>query len=437
MIRRSMSLGKTMLSRSALAAALVLGVAGTTFTASPAVAAKPAAGPKLKPSADVIKAIQPVQAALDKKDYATAQTAIAPVEPLLKSNDDRYYYFSMLLNLSIGLRDSAMQDKALRGMLESGFVPPAQAGQFNSVVAENALRSRDYDGALAFARTAETLGYKAEAIYPTMAQALWGKAGTTNLKSEPARSMVAEGLSFFRKGIDALKASGQAVPVQWYQVAIAKANNAGLPELKEWAQMAFDAEPSGNNLRTLLRLFQRENPTMSNRENLDLLRLMYWSGGVTVAPDYIEYAEMAGKGALYGEVTRVIEEGRKKGVLSAGDGGLAYSTAQQQMAADRASLGVAERDAGKAATGKVASGTADAYLGYGDYAKAAELYRLALQKGSVDVAEVNTRLGIALAKAGNAAESQQAFANVQGGIRGEIAKLWASYVARQAATPAS
>lgn len=426
------------LTRSALAFAVAMGVvAGGMTVATPAFAAKKAKeaeGPKINPSPDVVKALAPIAEAINKKDFATAQAGIGAVEPMLKTNDDRYYYNSLMLNLSIGLKDGAMQYKSLRGMLDSGMVAPAQAGQFNTIAADSAVKAKDWDTAIKYARAAEATGYKPDQVYPVLAQAIWGKAGTKNLSAEPARTQVSEGLGYFRKGIAAMKAAGQTVPSQWYQVAVIKADLAGLPEITDWAQMAFDSEPNGSNLRTVLRVFQRTNPTMSNRENLDLLRLMHWSGGVALSPDYVEYAEMASKSAIYGEVKSIIEEGRQKGVLGAGDGGLFYSTATAQMAADKASLGAAERDAGKSATGKIAAATGDAFLGYGDYAKAAELYRLAVQKGSVDAAEVNTRLGIALAKSGDSAGALAVLAKVQGGVRGGLAKLWSDYITRKQST---
>jgi len=65
---------------------------------------------------------------------------------------------------------------------------------------------------------------------------------------------------------------------------------------------------------------------------------------------------------------------------------------------------------------------ADAYYGYGQYADAIELYRAALQKGA-DAGTVNTRLGAALAMAGQRAEAEAAFRAVTG-QRAEIASFW-------------
>jgi hypothetical protein len=66
---------------------------------------------------------------------------------------------------------------------------------------------------------------------------------------------------------------------------------------------------------------------------------------------------------------------------------------------------------------------ADSLYGYGQYAEAAELYRAALQKGGVDANLANTRLGEALALAGQRAQAEAAFHAVTG-PRAELAQYW-------------
>ena len=63
-----------------------------------------------------------------------------------------------------------------------------------------------------------------------------------------------------------------------------------------------------------------------------------------------------------------------------------------------------------------------------NFAKAASFYRVALQKGGVDADEINTRLGIALARSGDKAGAKAAFGSVQGTARSGIAALWTAYV---------
>lgn len=420
---------------SPVALGLMLALGGVSLGVSaPSAIAKEKApeGPKIKPSAGFLKAVQPFNAAITKKDVEGAKAAMPAAQAAITSNDDRYLFNQLLLNLSISANDPAMQQQALKGMIDTGLVPNDQIGQFAVIAANNELNAKNYDVAIAYARKAEAVGYKPDQVYPILAQATWSKAGAD-------KAGISEGLQLFRKGIDAMKASGTPVPAQWYQIAVSKAAGANLPEVADWAKMAFDNQPSGENLRTLLRVYQRNNPAITNRENLDLMRLMNASGGLAIKADYLEYAEMAFKSGIFGEVKSAIDKGRSARdrhnnlVLAATDGSDLYSIANQKIAADKASLASAERDAAKAATGKIAAATADAYLGYGDYAKAIALYQQALQKGSVDAAEVNTRLGEAQALAGNAAAAKEAFAKVSGGARGQIAQYWLAWLSGQPA----
>lgn len=418
-----------------VALALALALTGGAVSA-PAFAAKKedkkGGAPKLNVSPDVIKALQTAQQAAEKQDFAGAKAALADADTKAKSNDDKYQIGAVKLNTSIASKDAALQSEALNQMLDSGLTPPEQAGQFNAIAADQALQAKNYDVALSRAQAALQAGYKPEAVNVTLAQAYFGKAGTANASVEPQRGLNQQGLAALKAAAEATKASGGQVPAQWYQIGVGRAAQAKLPEVTEWATLAYQANPSGENLRTLIRLFQQSNPNISNRENLDVLRLMATSGGLVVAGDYLEYAEMASKTGIYGEVKTAIDSGRSKGVLSASQGGDLYQTAVPKISGDKSSLGSAEADARKAANGKIAAATADAYLGYGDYAKAAAMFELAKQKGGVDADEVNTRLGIAKALAGDAASAKAAFQSVQAGSRKKIADLWLAYLSTKA-----
>lgn len=418
-----------------VALALALAVTSGAMSA-PAFAAKKEKAddaPKLKVSPEVLKPLQAAQAAMGKNDFASAKASIAEAEAIAKSPDDRYQVNAVKLNLSIGTKDPGLQGDALRAMLDTGLVPPSQLGQFSQIVAESDLFSKNYDSALARAQTALKAGYRADASNVTIAQAYFGKAGTGNMNAEPGRTNTINGLAALKTAIAASKASGQPVPAQWYKIGVSRAAAAKTPDMGEWANLAYQAEPTGENLRTLIRIFQQGNPNISTRENLDVLRLMAASGGLVIAADYLEYAETASRLGIYGEVKSAIDLGRSKGVLNATQGGDFYQAAVGKIAGDKSTLGAAESDSRKAATGKIAAATADAQLGYGNYPKAAELFTLALQKGGVDTDEVNTRLGVAKALGGDNAGAKAAFGLVQAGARKQIANLWLSYLATKGA----
>lgn len=418
-----------------VALALVLAMTGGAVS-TPAFAAKKEekkAGPKLNVTPDVIKALQVAQAAAEKQDFAGAKAALADADSKATSNDDKYQIGAIKLNTSIAAKDSALQTEALNQMLDSGLTPPEQAGQFNAIAADQAMAAKNYDVAIQRGQAALAAGYKPEAVNPTLAQAYFGKAGTANPAVEPARGFNVQGLAALKAAADAMKASGQQVPAQWYQIGVGRAEAAKLPEVTEWAKMAYQAEPSGQNLRTLVRLFQRANPNISNRENLDVLRLLAASGGLVIAADFTEYAEMASKTGIYGEVKSSIDAGRTKGVLSASQGADVYQAAVSKIAGDKSTLGAAEADAKKGANGKIAAATADAYMGYGDYPKAVAMFELAKQKGGVDADEVNTRIGIAKTLSGDTAGAKAAFDAVQAGSRKQVAGLWLAYLGTKGA----
>lgn len=418
-----------------VALALTLALAGGAVSA-PAFAAKKdekkGGAPKLNVSPDVIKALQTAQQAAGKQDFAAAKAALADADSKAKSNDDKYQIGAVKLNTSIASKDAAMQGEALTQMLDSGLTPPEQVGQFNAIAADQALQMKNYDLAITHAQAALQAGYKPDVVNVALAQAYFGKAGTANSSVEPQRGLNQKGLAALKAAADATKAAGGQVPAQWYQIGVSRAANAKLPEVTEWAKMAYQAAPSGENLRTLIRLFQQANPNISNRENLDVMRLMATSGGLVVSQDYLEYAEMASKTGIYGEVKTAIDAGRSKGVLSASQGGDLYQPAVAKITGDKGSLGSAEADARKAANGKIAAATADAYLGYGDYAKAVAMFELAKQKGGVDADEINTRMGIAKALSGDNASAKAAFQSVQAGSRKQIADLWLAYLGTKA-----
>lgn len=198
-----------------------------------------------------------------------------------------------------------------------------------------------------------------------------------------------------------------------------------------------DAYPTKDNWAGAITVV-REVGKFPAQETLDLMRLMGRTNSYAEERDYIEYLQAADARRLPGEVQKVLEQGVSTGKLRAADPFVveARTIAGQRLAADRASLGPLERDARAAnATGATVAGAGDAFLSYGEAAKAEEFYKIALGKPGVDSDRVLTRLGIAQADLGKFADAQASF-NKVGGVRKPIAQLWAIH-ARQKAAPAA
>ena len=92
-----------------------------------------------------------------------------------------------------------------------------------------------------------------------------------------------------------------------------------------------------------------------------------------------------------------------------------------------ASLDSSAKSALAGGTAKAALATGDLHYTYGQYAKAAELYRAALKKSGADANLINLHLGMALARSGDKAGATAAL-NAVTGPRADIAKYWLAYV---------
>jgi tetratricopeptide (TPR) repeat protein len=193
------------------------------------------------------------------------------------------------------------------------------------------------------------------------------------------------------------------------------------------------AYPKPVNWRDAL-LTYRDTVKTDDQTNLDIFRLMDSAGALNGERDYAEYVETAISKGLPGEAKTVLAEGVSKGMLSSSKPYIVeYSKSiTTRIAADRAGLAAIDKEARASATGKTALGQGDAYYGYGDYAKAADLYRLALTKGGIDAATANLRLGASLAKSGDKAGATTALQLVKGSPRETLATYWIIWVGQKA-----
>lgn len=423
---------------SPVALGLMLALAGGAV-ATPAFAqkkekeAKPA---KAEYSPAFIKEAQAIQKLDQAKDYAGVKAALATAAASATTADDKMLVGQFRLNAGTGLSDPALQRQGIKEMLASGRVAAADDAKLNFFAGKLAFDAKDYDDAKPYLQKASDAGFEGSAGSLLLAETYFQQAitssGGTGQLNPASKPIAAQGLPYLKKAIEVEKAAGKPVPASWYDRGFSIAYLTGSPDAAEWSKQNLTADPSGKNWRNLLLTFQNQNTNLTRGENLDLLRLMRKTGALE-AGGYGEYVDIASKSGLIGEVKSVIEEGRSTGKLKAGQLQDYYQPAVEGITKDKASLASSESSAAKAATGKPAAVTADAYLGYGEYQKAVSLYKTALQKGSVDANEINTRVGIALAMAGDAAGAKTAFESVTGGARKSIADYWVLWLSTKQA----
>lgn len=476
MIRTAMLKNRASLIRPALGAAAGLAVlTGTVLVASPALAAK---GQQKQPKAPKLSLSKPFQAAAaplsksieDAKKRAdvvaatngvnaaqsAAQTtagaartqaqarldaAIAALGNTLRAEkaqldaafaaastpDDRYMAGSLAVNLGGIAKDTRVQRRGIEAMIGSGKVAPADAPRLQYYLGQFAYDQKDYATARTALGAAVAAGFR-----ENDADALLAEAYLSD-------NQVPQGLTMLKQAIDSRNTATTKAPAGWYRRGLGAAYKARqIDKAAEFAMGLVGAYPTPDNWAGAITVV-REIGKYPAQETLDLMRLMDRTKSYAEERDYIEYIQAADARRLPGEVIRVLDAGKASGKLRTNDPFVteARMVSSGRLAADRASLPGLEREARAASASAVtATGAADAFLSYGDAAKAEALYTIAMTKAGADMPKLQTRLGIAQLDQGNYAGARATFAKVQGPRR-NIAQLWALYAAQKASGTAA
>jgi tetratricopeptide (TPR) repeat protein len=411
---------------SSLAIAALLMAGAVAVAPAAAQGQAPAAGGAQAPgkerkynfSKEARKAIGELQAALNAKAPDFPQK-LAAAQAVAKNSDDKYVVAKFQLQHAIDSADKAAQRTAIDAVLASGGADATETATLRNYIASQAVGSGDYAAA--------------EALYTQRIAAnpndLEGIVNLSRAKLELKKD--AEALPLLQRAITLSKSQGGRPEEAWYRKALEISHNQrNRPLALQLSRDVLAAYPTEVNLRNAIIIY-REGATLDKDADLDMLRLMRASKVMSGPGAYMELAQVLNEAGLPGEAKSVLDEGTRLGVLKGGSGASLLSTLNGRIAEDRGSLAGVDAKARAAGNGGLAMRTATAYMGYGDYAKAVDLYRVALQKGGVDANLINTRLGMALALGGQKAEAQAAFKAVTG-ARADLASLWLAWLAQRA-----
>ena len=358
-------------------------------------------------------------------DNAGALAQIRSAEATGNLNPTDIFYISQIkLGLGNKLKDNAVLEEAIKASASSEFLPVAEKPKYLRNLAAIAFQRNDYAAATTYY---EQVG----ALTPNDAD-VWSNLSVlySRQKQNP------QAIAALKKAIAASKASGKSADENLYRNALKIAVDGKLPEQINAASVDLvTAYPTPVNWRDALLIYRDSaKPKLDDQANLDVFRLMDAAGALNGERDYAEYVETAiGKG-LFGEAKTVLTEGVANKMLVTTKPYIAdfNRSITTRTGPDRAALPGLDKEARAAATGKTALGQGDAYSGYGDYAKAAEMYRLALSKGGVDAATANLRLGAALARGGDKTGATAALQLVKGSPRETLARYWMIWIGQKA-----
>jgi len=414
----------------AIAAALLVGFGGLSV-AAPALAKKEEApkGPVLSAAVRTPALAAQTELGLATPDLAKAEASIVAAEAAAKTDDERYVVATLRLQLAgkqvkalpAGQQSDAALGKPLDDLIANPKTPRDKLGLFLNYRASVAYNAKQYQLAATSWTRARDAGYTDQDLLLNIARA----------KVEGGD--VAGGAAPLQEAVKAEDAAGKKAPEAWYKYAISRLFKAGdMAGTDAWTRAWLSAYGTKENWRSAIYTFGFNGAgakRLTDRQRVDLYRLMKASNSLAGAREWMDYAAYAKRIGLPNEAQAVITDGRTAKIILPADAEAdqMLRDAKAAIAADRP-LAAQEKLAAAAAKGDVASQAGDAYLGAGNYAKATEMYRLAISKGQIDLDPVNLHLGIALALSGNKADAQTAFAAVKTSPNSDIAKLWTTWL---------
>lgn len=415
--------------RAALAAMLAGGMMLGAAVSAPAFAKDKKEAPKEGNSEAFATAYAPFQTIVNNPagDLSAAKAMVPTVVAAIQNPSDKDTFGKALISLGSKLKDQQLQQQGIQLALDSGKASPAQVGMFHFFLGKFAYDAKNYTEARTQFQAAQQAGYTDNDPRPAIAETYFNGG-------QPA-----EGLKYLADVIKQEQAAGRPVPADWLRRGLAVAYKAQLaPQAAEYSTMLIKSDPSQKSWLESLQVVRALNH-FDSAADLDLLRLMRVTGALSDRSEYIAYVQAADPRRSAGEVLAVLDDAVKAGKLAATDQIYTESkaTATTRLAADRKDAPALAADAKTAANGITAQGAGDAYYSIGDYAHAAEMYKLAIDKGGLKDRDLTlTHLGIAQIQAGQLAEAKATLQQVDG-ERAAIAQMWLTYADTKGAAPAA
>lgn len=375
-----------------------------------------AQGPKITVSSKASKAIMELQAAVKANDTANIPAKIAAAQAVAQTKDDRYAIAQLQLQAAVAAKNNAAAAQAIDAVAASGFLPSDKvAGLYNAVGAQ-LYNAKQYD-------LAANAFQKAAALNPQDPEPVKFLAEALNSQGKGA-----EGAAALQKALQMSMAAGKKPDEALYKRAVGMAYEAKSPNAVELARewlAAYPGPDSWNNALAVYRNLDRPDPNSL----IDVLRLGRATNSLEGVGDYHAYAYEAANENNFGEAKAVIAEGLASGKIKASDPIVQeiQGVLKSKPTPTAADLATAEKGAREP---QAFLRVGDRYYGAGNFAKAAELYKEAMDKGA-DKNLAGLRLGEALARSGDKAGATAAL-NAVSGPMADIAKFWLVYVQRSA-----
>lgn len=371
---------------------------------------------KINLSAAFAKAYQDALAAVNANDTASLSAKVAAAHSAAKTPDEHYLAYQLQLKGALAAKSDADIATALEGLISTGAMPQEQLASAYLSLGKTRYNLRQFP-------QATTAFQKALQLDPNNSEAASLLAQTQINGGSPQ-----DAVALLQKQIAQQSAGGAKAPEDLYKRAISTAYKAKMPAVVDLSRQWVAAYPTAANWTDAIRIYRNMNNT-DDATTLDLYRLTRAANAMKDADDYDRYAYLAITKGYPGEAKTILQEGVTKGLVDVSKSPFKeeMAEAKTKSAGEEATLATAAKNGLASASAKTALANGDLLYGYGQYDKAAELYRAALKKSGADASLINLHLGMALARSGDKAGATAAL-NAVTGQRAEIAKYWLAYL---------
>jgi hypothetical protein len=337
---------------------------------------------------------------------------VAKAQEVLNSTgrkpDDTYYANFLLFEAARATNNAAEMRKSMDGVVDSGFLSPADQAPFVKALMSLANQAKDYDASITYGNRLVSSGAADPDVYTTVAQGHYQKGN------------FAEVVKSLSKVVDDQVKAGKTPKeqdLQLLQSASAKlGNKAAETDALEMLVVYYPKKQYWNALLYTV----RSNPALEPRQKLQVYRLMASTGTLERGQDYASFAEIATLVGLPAEAQKVFDAGLKANAFAddtekARANRLMASVATK-AASDKEGLPKLEADAKAAATGDLDVVVGMSYYSFDDAAKAVEALQRGVGKGGLKpelAVEGPLVLGIAQLRAKDNAGALKTFQGIK------------------------
>jgi hypothetical protein len=408
-----------------LVCGVLLGVAGLSLAPGPAYSADAPApkGPQISRSIakDVIAAQKALQANQFTEGLAslTKAEAVSGLTPYDHKTIDELKAFAYIKTSDMKSASHSYEDA-----LATGAANAEETNRYTRAVFSIAVQGQQYAKSIEYGKKLVDANTATADIYLAITQSYY-----LQKDCKDAAAWADKSIAFARASHEAPKEN-----LYLFKLQCAFDNN-DMPATTAVLEDLIRLNGKTDYWNKLLRIERQDE--REDKNLLEIYRIMYNTGSMTAASDYMEMAQLLGDAALPGEAQVVVQKALDTPNLVAADGkdraNRLLNSVKQRADTDRKGLAQLDAEASKSANGELDVKLGEVYFGFGDYQNAITAISRGLQKGQVKhTEEAYVYLGLAQNNLKNPAEAKKAFAQLKSvaGVSPRVLKLWNLYAER-------